>query len=108
MVKKEKGLITVLQIVNYKDGNILIRKLPKDIYEWIVMYKGSFYSSYIIITPVKDQKELTSEELSEVVKLLYAGAASTIDFQRGDKLSKKDKDMFKMFEKARKSIGGQA
>jgi len=40
--------------------------------------------------------------------MLYAGAASTIDFQRGDRLSKKDKDMVKMFEKARKSLGGEA
>ena len=105
---QQKGLIRVLQIVDYKDGSILIRQLPKNIFEWIVVYKGKFYSSYIIIDPVKGQKELNEAEISEVTKMLYAGAASTIDFQRGDRLSKKDKDMVKMFEKARKSLGGEA
>lgn len=105
---KIKGLIRVLQIVDYKEGNILIRKLPNNIYEWIVSFRGQFFSSYIIIEPVKGQTDLNEAEISEVTKMLYAGAASTIDFQRGDKLSKKDKDMVKMFERARKSIRGLA
>ncbi len=102
MTKKAKGLITVLQIVDYKEGKILIRKLPKNIYEWIVFYKNKFYSSYLIIKPIKGQKDLNEQEISEVVKMLYAGGASTIDYQRGDKLSKKDEEIFKMFESARK------
>lgn len=103
MTKKAKGLITVLQIVDYKEGKILIRKLPKNIYEWIVFYKNKFYSSYLIIKPIKGQKELSEAEIDEVVKMCYAGAASTIDYQRGEKLSKKDEEMVKMFEDGRKS-----
>lgn len=112
MAKKKnhqsKGLIRVLQLVDYKGGSILIRKLPNNIYEWIVFFKGKFYSSYIIIDPVKGQTDLNEEEISEVTKMLYAGAATTIDYQLGEKLSKKTKEMVKIFESGRKSIGGQA
>jgi hypothetical protein len=112
MAKKKndqaKGLIRVLQIVNYKEGNILIRKLPSNIYEWIVSFKGQFYSSYIIIDPVKGQTDLNEAEISEITKMLYAGAATTIDYQLGEKLSKKDEDMVKIFESGRKTLGAEA
>lgn len=106
--KKELGLMEVLQIISYKDGDILIRKFPKDMYVWDVFYRGRFYSSYIVIKPVKGQKKLNEVEIAEVVKMLYAGAATTIDTLRGDKLSKKDKELVKMFEKGRKLVEGEA
>lgn len=112
MAKKKndqsKGLIRVLQIVEYKGSNILIRKLPSNIYEWIVSFKGQFFSSYIIIDPVEGQTDLNEEEIAEVTKMLYAGAATTIDYQLGEKLSKKDADMVKIFESGRKTLGGEA
>lgn len=107
-IKKTSGMMEVLQIVSYKDGDILIRKFPKDMYVWDVFFRGQFYSSYIVIKPVKGQKKLNEAEVAEVIKMLYAGAATTIDTLRGDKLSKKDKEMVKTFERARKQAEGVA
>lgn len=106
--KKTSGMMEVLQIISYKDGDILIRKFPKDMYVWDVFFRGQFYSSFIVIKPVKGEKKLNETEVAEVIKMLYAGAATTIDTLRGDKLSKKDKDMVKVFEKGRRSVGGEA
>jgi hypothetical protein len=106
--KKTSGMIEVLQIISYKDGDILIRKFPKDMYVWDVFFRGRFYSSYVVIKPVKGEKELNEAEVAEVIKILYAGAAATIDYQRGDKVSEKDEEMVKMFEKGRRSVGGEA
>jgi hypothetical protein len=100
---KVKGLMRILQVVSYKDGNILIRQFPKDMYVWDVFYKGNFYSSYVIVKPVKGKKKLEQSSLEELIKILYAGAAATIDFQRGDKVSKTEKELVKTFEKARKA-----
>ncbi len=57
--KKTSGLMQVLQVVSYKDGNILIRKFPKDMYVWDIFYKGQFYSSYIVVTPLKGEKDIS-------------------------------------------------
>jgi len=112
MAKKKEnqsnGLMRVLQIVQYKDGHILIRKIGKEMFVWDVFFREKFYSSYIVMKPVKGQKELNEEEIAEVVKMCYAGAASTIDYQRGDKISKKEEDIVKQFEAGRKSAGGIA
>ena len=105
---KSKGLMAILQIVDYKEGSILIRKFPDNMYVWDVFFKGQFYSSYVVITPVKGKKKLTDKELAEVVKICYAGAAATIDYQLGEKISKTDQEMFKTFEAGRKSAGGKA
>ena len=101
---KSEEFMRLLQIVDYKDGSILIRKFPKHMYVWDVFYNKKFYSSYIIIKPVKGKKELDPKELAEVVKMCYAGAAATIDLQRGDKMPKTDKAMIKTFEKGRKTM----
>lgn len=106
--KKTSGMMEVLQIISYKDGDILIRKFPKDMYVWDVFYNGQFYSSYIVIKPIKGEKKLNEAEIAEVIKMLYAGAAATIDILRGDKLSDKDKEIVKMFEKGRRRAKGEA
>lgn len=102
-----KGLMTVLQLVEYKGGSILIRKFPQDMYVWDVFFNGKFYSSYIIMKPVDSKTELNDEELKEVVKMLYAGAAATIDYQLGTKLDKSQSEMVKIFEGARKTVTGK-
>lgn len=101
-----KGLMTVLQVIDYKDGSILIRKFPEDMYVWDVYFKGRFYSSYIVMKPIEGKDKLSDEELKELIKMLYAGAAATIDYQLGIKLDKSQSEMVKIFEGARKQVTG--
>ncbi len=102
--KKTKGLMKVLMVVGYKKGKIYIRQMGDDVFLWDAVFKGELYSSYLVITPDKKKKKLTKRGLEEVVKMCYAGAAATIDYQLGIKLSKSEKQAVAMFERATKNI----
>lgn len=110
MAKKKIGknveLIKLLQIVGYKEGSILIRQFPQDIYIWDVFFKGKFYSGYIVMKPAEGKTELDDEQLKELIKMLYAGAATTIDYQLGIKLNRTQTQMVEMFENGRSAVTG--
>ena len=85
----------------YKDGRIYVRRIYEEMFLWDCVWQGEIYSSFFIIKPSKNNKKLTDDEVSEVTKMCYAGAAATIDFKRGDEVSDSDENMIKIFEEAR-------
>ena len=102
--KKVKGKITILKALPYKESMVYIRKIGKEIFEWLLVFKGQIYSSYVIITPREGANKLTKSEIRQVAALLWVGATSTIDTLLGVKIEKIKKNVVKIFEKSRKSV----
>ena len=102
--KKLKGWMRILMVMTYKGYPIMIRQLGETRYMWDTVVNNQFFSSYIEILPAPGKKKLNRKELDEVVKMCYAGAATTVDTLLGIELSDTDKAKVKMFEKARKQM----
>jgi len=103
--KKVKGKITILKALLYKDSMVYIRKIKDDIFEWLLVFKGEVYSSYLIMKPKKGETKLTPEEISQTAELLWSGATTTIDTLLGEKLDKKKKEIVDVFESTREAVG---
>jgi len=99
--KKVKGRITMLKAMLYKDNMVYIRRVDNDIFEWMLIFKGELYSSYLIMTPKKGRKKLNKEEIAQTTALLWSGAITTIDIKLGIELERTKKDVVKSFEKSR-------
>ena len=78
-VKEVKGRIEVLKVMPYKGVLIYVRRIDKDIFEYLVSYKGEIYSSYIVITPRKGEKELSKDDINKAAAVIFAGGTATID-----------------------------
>jgi len=96
--------ISLLMAVTYKNGRIYVRRIMKDIFLWDAVFNGELFSSYFVITPKPGQDKLSEDEVAEVLKMCYSGAAATIDYQRGDRLPETDEKIVKRFEEARKQV----
>lgn len=70
--------IEVVRKVDYKGCPIYIRKIGH-LFEYIVVYKKQIYSHYYDIKPERFKKDYTSEQLENIMKLVYHGAYTTID-----------------------------
>ena len=102
--KKTKGWMRPLMIMSYKGFPIMVRKFGKKHYLWDVVVNNQFFSSYLVMEPIKGKKSLNKAEVAEVVKMCYAGAASTVDNILGIKLSDSDEKAVKMFENATRQL----
>jgi hypothetical protein len=106
--KKDDGIMKVLMVITYKGYAIYIRMVDKKIFIWDVIFENQLFSSFIVITPKLGEKGLNEDEIKEVIKMCYAGAAATVDNLLGVELSEKDKDMLEKFESAKTQIEGEA
>ena len=98
--KKVKGRVKVLKVMPYKGIMIYLRLVDKEIFEFIIPFKKEIYSSYLIITGAR-----TKSEIAQAAALIFASATTTVDFLLGEtKVSKKTKDIVKVFEGARKQV----
>jgi hypothetical protein len=102
--KKVKGRIATLTVLPYRGNMVYIRMIDKDIFEYLAVYKGEIYSSYMIITPKKGSTSLTKSEISQCAKLLWAGAEATLNVKMNIKLDKKKAEVVEVFEGSRKSV----
>jgi hypothetical protein len=103
---KTKGLMKVLMAMTYKSYPIYIRMMGRDVFIWDVIFNNQLYSSYIVIRPEKGKVKLNQEEISEITKMCYAGAAATVDNLLGIKLSDDEEEIIKRFESARAQVEG--
>lgn len=103
-VKHTTGRMKVHLVMPYKDSKVYVRQFDEEIFTWDFVWKGEIYSSYMVITPTKENKKLLDTELREVVKMCYAGACASIDMLRGDILDKKTNKIIDMFEGAREQV----
>ena len=105
-IKKDKleERMTVLMVTSYGGGKIYVRRVGKWVFMWDAVYKNELYSSHVVVKPRKGKKVLSKAEIEEITKILFAGGASTIDYQKGIKLSKTEKETVEMFEKARSTV----
>lgn len=101
MEKKISGFMKLLMAISYKEKPIYVRRFGKSCFVWDVIIDNKLYSSYIDIKPEKGRKRLNNEEVEEVTKMCYAGAAATVDTVLGVKLNDKEEDVIKQFEAAR-------
>jgi len=102
-----QGQIKLLMVTTYKNGRIYIRQVYTDLFLWDAVFNGELYSSFIIMKPSEGHTELTADETNEVTKMCYAGAAATIDFQRGDSIPESDQHVVDMFEQAKMKINNK-
>jgi len=100
---QHKGRMKLIMAVGYKDGMIYVRMVDRDLFIWDAVWKGQLYSSYIVITP-KEDEELSQDIINEAAQMCYAGAASTIDIQRGEGLSDEEKRQVELFEANRLKV----
>jgi hypothetical protein len=109
---KKKGLLgsvdapprmKLLTAVGYKDGMIYVRQVDRDLFIWDAVWQNQLYSSFIVITP-EDDKELPPSVIDHARDMCYAGAASTIDFQRGEGVSDQEKEQIEVFEQNRLKV----
>ena len=96
--KKVKGRIKVLKVLPYKGSMVYIRMIGEDTFEYLLTLKKEIYSSYLIMKPKKGATKLTQDEVNQSAALIFAGAVTTIDTLKGDKLDKKAKEVIKTFE----------
>lgn len=104
--KPETGYIRLLRADTYKDNRVYIRQLGKYRFEYLVVFDGEIYSSYIIIRPEeKSRRKLTDEEVSKAAALIYNGAMATIDMLLGEgEVSDEDREIAELFESKRKEF----
>jgi hypothetical protein len=102
--KKIKGRIQVLKAIPYEKNMVYIRRIDKDIFEYLLIFKNQLYSSYMVITPKKGHNNLTKDEISQCTELLWAGATATIDFLMGKKLEDERAGIVETFEKSRSVV----
>ena len=102
--KKIKGRIQVLKALPYKGNMVYVRRIGKEIFEYLVVFKGEIYTSYMVIAPRTGQTSLSKDEISQSAELLWAGAETTIDTLAGDKLDEKKAEVVKAFEGSRKKV----
>jgi len=95
-IKKVTGRIEILKAMPYKGVMVYIRRIDKDIFEYIITYKGQVYSSYLIMKPKKGKAKLTKVEVNKSAAVIFAGAVSTIDTFVSGESAKKNFD--KAFE----------
>lgn len=96
-----EAVFTVLQIISYDEVNIMIRRFPLNMFVWDFTLDGKWYSNYMVFNPSKGKKNLTDNEIKEVLKMAYAGAAASIDQLKGRKLSESEEEVYKQFEAGR-------
>lgn len=94
--KRVAGRVAVLKAMPYKGVMVYIRRIDKDIFEYIIPYKGQIYSSYLIMKPEKGKRRLTKMEVNKSAAVIFAGATATIDTFMSDEDAKKNFD--KAFE----------
>jgi hypothetical protein len=106
--KKVKGLIKVLKATLYKDHMIYVRMFGKDYFEYLVVFNGEVYSSYIIITPKEGKDKLSKSEILQCMAIIYAGGESTVDALLGIDVDPATKELVEKVEKAGKAIDDAA
>lgn len=102
--KKVKGRVTILKAVLYKGYKIIIRKIGKDYFEYLIPFNNEIYSNFMIIKPKKGSKKLTLSEIAECCELIYVGAESTIDALLGIEADDTVKNVVEIFENNREKI----
>lgn len=106
--KPEKGYIRLLRADEYKGNRVYVRQLGKYRFEYLLVYGGEIYSSYIIIRPEgKSRRKLTDGEVSEASALIYNGAVTTVDMLLGEELAPDDKEIAELFESRREDFEEQ-
>jgi hypothetical protein len=101
-----ESLMKILTAVGYKDGMVYARQIAgstKDIFLWDAVWQGQLYSSYIVVTH-EEGVELTQDVVDNARDMCYAGAAATIDFQRGEGLTDQEKAQVELFEANRLKV----
>lgn len=102
--KKIKGRVTTLKALLYKDCMAYVRMIGESMFEWLIVFEGKIYSSYLIMKPKTGSTKLSDDEIAQTRELVWAGATSTIDTLLGVELDKDKMGIVKTFESTRKAV----
>jgi hypothetical protein len=58
---------------------IYIRKVEKELFEWLVVFGNQLHTNYLIISPKAGKKDFTKSEIAACAGLLFTGAVTTVD-----------------------------
>jgi len=101
--KEVKGRVTVLRSIPYKDHTIIIRRIDRDMFEYVVS-KSPIYSSWIQIKPRKGKTHLSKSEVLASMNLILAGGMATVDMLYGDTLEEDKQKIVDVFEKSKEMV----
>jgi hypothetical protein len=99
-LKEIKGRVTVLRSLPHKDYTIIVRRIDKDMFEYLVS-KTPIYSSWIQMKPRKGKTHLSKTDVKLTTDLIMSGGMATVDMLVGEKLDEKKEEIVKTFEKSR-------
>ena len=99
-----KGVVKVLRVTPYEGISVMIRQIYEEYFEYVFMFEGQFYGSYIIAKMAEGQKKLTEQEVQEASALIYNGAMATIDVLTGKEVDDKTKEYVELFESKREAV----
>ena len=87
----------------YKGSMVYIRQIDEEIFEYLVVFKKQIYTGYMVFTLPKG-KRMTKYQVKCGMNMLLAGAQSTVNMLRGDKMEEKEKVLVKDFEQLSKAL----
>lgn len=99
-----KGVVKVLRVTLYEDISVMIRQVYEEYFEYLFMFEGQFYGSYIIAKLPEGRDKLTEQEVQEAAALIYNGAMATIDVLTGKEVDDKTKEYVELFESKREAV----
>jgi hypothetical protein len=104
MAKPTRSPMKVLKVLDYKEHPIYIRMVGKDVFIWDMIHENQLYTGYIVMKPAKGRSKLTQAEIDEVIKMCFAGGATSVDQILGVELTDDDETMVRRFEGARSQV----
>lgn len=86
MVKEEiksktvNDRVQLLKVLPYKGWRTYLLRIDKDLFVWLVS-KEEIFLGHLVVTPGKDGKPLTEDQVAQAGTTAFAGALATIDYQ---------------------------
>lgn len=78
-MKETKGRISLIKVMPYKGCQVYIRQIDEEIFEYLLVFNGQIYTSYIEVTLPKGRNKFNENELKNAAGLIFTGAVTTID-----------------------------
>jgi|GEM_PF-2769693 len=76
---KKVDKIKLWKVVQYRGCMVYIRQLQKEYFEYLVVFDGQVFTSYVIMKPREGKKKLSKSDETKTAGMMFAGAIATID-----------------------------
>jgi len=105
--KKIEPPVRIYKTINYREYEIIIRRIGKTYWEYLFIFKGKIFSSYIVVNPLWWLKlyskwEYKEKELIGIMRMLKSMAEATIDTLLKDDKSKGNNNFKKIYKRKKR------